>query len=332
MDEIINKVVLKLEGKMSNDDIRNVRDAMQIVLAGYKVEALTTEIAPYTYQLPDCYKMFMASKVMDGRMSERSKEQYRLCLEKMLYRLQLPVEQITSNHLRAYILEISQKPNGKRLAAATLNQRKSIIRSFFAWLTEEEYITKNPALRLHQEKVNRRPEPVFTDIQIETIRDGCGNIRDEAIINLLTSSGIRITECVELKKDDIDLDERSAIVFGKGGKYRTVYFDARTEFALRQYLASRDDDSEYLFVSVRKPHGKIKPNAVRCRMSRISDSTGISKIHPHRFRHTLATGLAEKGMPLPEVQQILGHTKIDTTMRYTHVSTSKVKQAYERYA
>ena len=332
MNEIINKVTLKLEGKLSDQDLRLVRDTLQMVLTGYTVEPVCTEVVPYEYQLPDCYRYFLAAKTMDGRMSAKSRQQYQLCLEPMLRRMQLPVEQITANHLRAYLLEISTKPDGKQLSPATMNQRKSIIRSFFAWLAEEEYIQKDPSLKLHQEKVNRKPEPVFTDLQMEQIRAACKNIRDEAVMCFLVSSGVRITECVELKKEDVDLDQREAVVLGKGNKYRTVYFDARTEFALRKYLNSRKDDSPYLFVSLRAPYDQIKPGAIRSRMMKISKETGIEKIHPHRMRHTMATNLVEKGCDITDVQQMLGHTKLDTTMRYTHTSKKKVKAAHERYA
>lgn len=331
MNEVINKVTLKLEGKLSDQDLRLVRDTLQMVLTDYEVKQVTTELAPYEYRLPDCYKYYMAAKTMDGRLSEKSREQYKLCLEAMLYRLQLPVEQITANHLRAYLMEISVK-NGKQLSASTMNQRKSIIRSFFSWLAEEEYISKDPSLRLHTERVSRKPEPTFTDLQMEQIRSACSCIRDMSIISFLVSSGVRITECVQLKKEDVDLDQREAVVLGKGNKFRTVYFDARTEFELRRYLQTRTDDSPYLFVTRRRPYRDVDPNTVREIMSNISKKTGITKIHPHRFRHTMATNLVEKGCDITDVQQMLGHTKLDTTMRYTHTSKKKVKAAHERYA
>lgn len=332
MDEIINKVVVRLEGQLSKEDIRKVRDAMQMVMIGYNVEPISTEVVKYDYQLPECYRYYMAAKTMDGKLSEKSVEQYKLCLESMLHRLQLPVGQITAKHLRGYLLEISHKPDGTRLAAATLNQRKSIIRSFFQWLSEEDFITNNPALRLHHEKVSVKPEPVFTDIQLEEIRDACDRVRDAAIIELLVSSGIRINECSCLKKEDVDLDSREATVLGKGSKYRTVYFSARAEFLIRSYLQSRTDDSPYLFVTLRNPHRMLKTNSIRDIMKKISNESGIPKIHPHRFRHTMATNLVEKGCDITDVQQMLGHTKLDTTMRYTHTSKKKVKAAHERFA
>ena len=331
MDEIINKVVLNLEGKLSDDDIKKVRNAMVSVMINYDFAPKSTEIVPYDYQLPDCYRYFMAAKKMDGKMSARSERQYRMCLESMLYRFQLPVDKITKDHLRGYILEISVKPNGKNIAASTLNQRKSIIRSFFSWLYEEEYISKNPSLFLHGEKINLKPEPVFTDMEMEKIRAACSCIRDQAIITFLVSSGVRITECVELKKEDVDLDNREAVVLGKGRKYRTVYFDARTEFLLRTYLSERTDDDPHIFVTRRKPYKDVEPNSVRYIMSKISKATGIAKIHPHRFRHTMATNMVEKGGSISDVKEILGHSKVETTMRYTHSSKAKVKSEYKKY-
>lgn len=332
MNEILNKVTLQLEGKLSDQDLRKVREALQRVLTGYNVEPISTDLAPYEYQLPDCYRYYIAAKTMDGKMSERSRQQYKLCLESLLYTLRLPVDQITANHLRAYLLQISTKPDGSRLAPATLNQRKSILRSFFAWLAEEEYISKDPSLKLHQEKVSRKPEPIFNEIQLEQIRAACKCDRDRAIISFLVSSGVRITECIELKKSDIDLDQREAVILGKGGKYRTVFFDARTEFVIRRYLETRTDDDPHLFVTRRKPYKEVEANTVRYIMVNLSKTTGIEKIHPHRFRHTMATNLVERGCDITDVQQMLGHNKLDTTMRYTHTSKRKVKAAHEKYA
>lgn len=331
IDAAINEVILKLSTQLSDQDLRLVRDTMQMVLTGYRIEPVKAEVVPYEYKLPDVYGYYMAAKTMDGRMSVTSRTQYKICLERMLYRLQLPVDQITANHLRAYILEISQKPDGTRLAPSTLNQRKSIIRSFFQWLAEEEYITKNPALRLHHERVSQKPEPVFTDIQMEQIRGACTNQRDKAIISILISSGMRITECMSLKRADVDLDQREAVVLGKGRKYRTTYFDARTEFDLRTYLSSRTDDSPYLFVTLKNPIKNVDPDSVRDRMWRIARSTGIAGIHPHRFRHTMATNLVEAGCDVTDVQQMLGHASLNTTMHYTHTSKAKTKSAHRRY-
>lgn len=332
MDEILNKVTMQLEGKLSDQDLRQVRDALRIVLTGYKVEPISAALAPYEYQLPECYQYYIAAKAMDGKMSERSRRQYKMCIESLLYTLRLPVDQITTSHIRAYLLQISTKPDGTHLAAATMNQRKSIIRSFFAWLTEEEYISKDPSLKLHQEKVSRKPEPIFNDIQMEQIRAACKCDRDRAIISFLVSSGVRVTECVELKKSDVDLDQREAVVLGKGGKFRTVYFDARTEFEIRRYLETRTDDDPHLFVTRRKPYKEVDPSTIRATMANISKETGIAKIHPHRFRHTMATNLVERGCDITDVQQMLGHNKLDTTLRYTHTSKKKVKAAHEKYA
>lgn len=332
MDEIINKVILKLEGKLSDQELRLVRDTMQMVLTGYKVDKISTEVAPYEYQLPECYKMYMAAKIMDGKLSERSRVLYRDVLERMLRTLQLPVEQITANHLRGYILQMATGPNGRRIAPATLNNRKSIIRSFFQWLTEEEYISRDPSLRLHQERVSRKPEPIFTDIQMEQIRAACHTLRDLAMVDFLASSGVRITECCELKMADLDLDNREAVVYGKGGKYRTVYFDARAEYSLRSYLKSKKAVTEYVFTINRAPFSPCTRQGTARMLKEIEKETGIAGIHPHRFRHTMATKMVEKGCDITDVQQMLGHTKLDTTMRYTHTSKQKTKLAHEKYA
>ena len=323
---------LKLNGVLEPEQIRTVKELLDIYTLGYDIKPLTTDLTISEYQLPQAYYIYMAAKEQDGKMKAGTREQYRSCLEKMLYRLRLPLEQITVNHLRLYIHEIStDHRTGKSLAKATINQRKAIIKSFFRWLYEEEYIQKDPSVRIRSERTDSKPRTAYKDTQIEALRLASTDPRTRAIIDLLTSSGIRIAECVRLNRSDIDLESRELTVLGKGEKWRTAYIDAATVVSLKAYLATRKDKSEALFVSSKAPHKRLSAGAIRRVLHKLSAVTGIEDIIPHRFRHTTATRAIDRGMPIESVQVMLGHEEISTTLRYAHVSNEKVKRDHQTY-
>ena len=327
-----NGFCLKLNGVLEPEQIKAVKELLDIYTMGFEIKPITTDMTVSEYQLPQAYYIYMASKEQDGKMKSGTREQYRMCLEKMLFRLRLPLELITVNHLRLYIHEISTDARtGKPLSKATLNQRKAIIKSFFKWLYEEEYIQKDPSVRIRSERTDSKPRTAYKDTQIEALRLASKDPRTRAIIDLLTSSGIRIAECVRLNRDDIDLESRELTVFGKGEKWRTAYIDAAAVVSLRAYLATRSDDSEALFVSSKAPHKRLSAGAIRRILHKLSAVTGIEDIIPHRFRHTTATRAIDRGMPIESVQVMLGHEEISTTLRYAHVSNEKVKRDHQTY-
>lgn len=331
-DAFVDGFCLQLASLFGPEDIKRIKDSLYVYSLGYTITPITTELATADYQLPQAYFVFMAAKAQDGKMSEMSRRQYKSCIEDMLYFLRLPVEKITVNHLRMYLQDISKnKKTGKELSTETLNQRKSIIKSFFRWLYEEEYIEKDPSVRIKREKAHSKPREQYADTDIEQIRNACENVRDKAIVDLLASSGIRISECVGLNKSDIDLEERELTVYGKGGKWRTAYMDAKAVISIRKYLESRSDDNEALFITLRKPYKRVSAAAVRRCLHGLTDESGVKDIIPHRFRHTVATNAINKGMPIESVQQLLGHSEIDTTVRYAHVSKEKVKIDHQKY-
>lgn len=330
MSSFVDGFMLKAQHVLSPKDAAAIRDLLETYSMDFTITPATTEMITGCYQIPQAFYIFMAAKEQDGKMSARSAEQYSMCLVDMLQYLQMPLERITVNHIRLYLNDLNRR-NGKPLAAATMNQRKSIIKSFFGWLTEEEYIEKNPTLRIKREKDNAKPREAYKDIQIEEIRDGVTNKRDRAIVDLLLSSGIRVSECAGLKRSDIDFAERTAKVYGKGGKWRTAYFDGRTEYSLKEYLRTRDDDSTALFVSVRKPHKPISARAIEKCLKKCGNRVGIEQVIPHRFRHTMATTAIDRGMPLESVQALLGHARIETTMHYVHMTRAKVTRDYQTY-
>lgn len=328
----VDEFCFRIGARFDGEQLRFIREQLEIHVMGYEVKPVVTDLVTTDYQLPKEYFLYMATKQQDGKLSKKSFEQYKMCLTKMLYDLCLPLNGITVNHLRMHIAKISVNKNtGRALSQTTLDQRKSIIRSFFQWLYEEEYIDKDPSIRIKPVRADVKPREAYQDTQIESLRDACITDRDRAIVDLLTASGIRVAECSSLDREDLDIERREIKVFGKGGKYRTAYLNARTVVSLQRYLEGRHDDNPALFVTLRKPYGRFKASGIRCMLHGLDPDVPVGNIIPHRFRHTMATNAVTNGMPIESVQALLGHSMISTTMRYAHVSRHKVKRDHDLY-
>lgn len=230
--------------------------------------------------------------------------------------------------MRGYLAEY-QEANGS--SKVTIDNIRRILSSFFAWLEDEDYIMKSPVRRIHKIKTAKIIKEAFSDEHLEVLRDTCNEIRNLAIVELLISSGMRVGELVKLNQDDINFNERSCIVFGKGSSEREVYFDAKAKIHLWQYLQSRKDENSALFVSLRAPYKRLEIGGVELLLRKLGQQAAINNVHPHRFRRTLATMAIDKGMPIEQVQKLLGHVKIDTTMHYALVNQSNVKMAHRRF-
>lgn len=323
---------LKLQPYFKEDQIEKIKNLLNVYSLNYSITPVSINLVNTEYEIPEAYYIYMAAKEQQGRMSKKSKQQYSLCLQDMLKYLSLPLNEITINHLRLYIQYISKnKRTGKALSTETLNQRKSIIRSFFKWLYQEQYIQKDPSIRIKREKAHTKPREEYSDIDIEQIRRACKHPRDIAIVDLLISSGIRVAECAGLNIKDVNLDKREIIVYGKGGKWRTVYIDAKTVVSLQNYIKEREDSNEALFVSLRSPHKRLSTSGIRRRLHELTEKSGVENIIPHRFRHTMATTAINRGMPIESIQSILGHSQLETTMHYAHILDDKVKQDHQKY-
>lgn len=235
---------------------------------------------------------------------------------------------ITTENLRTYLAEYYEK---NCCSKVTLDNIRRILSTFFSWLEDENYIIRSPVKRIHKIKTGKVVKETYTDENIEILRDNCKGIRDLAIIDLLNSSGIRVGELVKLNRKDINFNDRECIVLGKGEKQRKVYFDAKTKIHLQKYLELRKDDNEALFVSLLNPHNRLQISGVEIRLRQLGRSLNIDKVHPHKFRRTLATKAIDKGMPIEQVQQLLGHQKIDTTLQYAMVNQSNVKISHRKY-
>lgn len=278
-------------------------------------------------QTPDMVDLFLASKRVEG-CSEKTLTYYKATIEASINEIGKQIRHITTEDLRSYLTEYQRKRHSSRV---TIDNIRRILSSFFSWLEDEDYILKSPVRRIHRVKTSTVIKETYTDEALETMRDNCTELRDLAMIDLLASTGMRVGEMVLLNQDDIDFNERECIVFGKGDKERLVYFDARTKIHLQNYLASRTDTEQALFVSLKAPYKRLQIGGVESRLREMGKRLDIPKVHPHKFRRTLATVAIDKGMPIEQLQQLLGHQRIDTTLIYAMVKQSNVKLAHRKY-
>lgn len=271
--------------------------------------------------------LFIAAKRVEG-CSEKSLKYYSVTILTMLQEVGKEIRHILTDDLRLYLTEYQAKRDSSKV---TIDNIRRILSSFFSWLEDEDYILKSPVRRIHKVKTTASIKEIYTDEELELMRDNCESVRDLAIIDLLASTGMRVGEMVLLNREDIDFTERECIVLGKGDKERPVYFDARTKLHLRQYLDERCDENPALFVSLKAPYNRLNIGGVEVRIREMGQKLGIKKTHPHKFRRTLATTAIDKGMPIEQVQRLLGHQRIDTTMMYAQVKQNNVKIAHRKY-
>lgn len=272
-------------------------------------------------------RLFLEAKKIEG-CSERTLQYYRVTIEHMLSQIKTPIRRMTTEELRRYLVEYQKINNCSNV---TVDNVRRNISSFFSWLEEEDFVLKSPMRRIHKIKTRQVVKEVISDENIEKMRDGCGRIRDLAMIDLLYSTGIRVGELVNLNIENVNLEQRECIVYGKGDKERKVYFDAKAKIHLQEYIESRTDNNPALFVTLDAPHDRLKISGVEIRLRKLGRALHIDRIHPHKFRRTMATRAIDKGMPIEQVQKILGHSQIDTTMQYAIVNQINVKTSHQKF-
>lgn len=271
--------------------------------------------------------MFLTAKQIEG-CSERTIQYYRVTIENLLEKTDVPIRKMSTELLREYLSEYQLKNNCSRVTVDNVRRNLS---SFFSWLEEEDHILKSPIRRIHKIRTKSIVKEVISDENIEILRDNCGTLRDLAIIDLLFSTGMRVGELVNLDINDLNFEERECVVYGKGDKERKVYFDARTKLHLQQYIDSRQDKNQALFVTLNSPYERLQISGVEIRLRKLGRKLNLDRIHPHKFRRTMATRAIDKGMPIEQVQKLLGHQQIDTTMQYAMVNQNNVKASHKRY-
>lgn len=270
---------------------------------------------------------FISAKKIEG-CSVKTLHYYQSSIEHLFATIQKNINEINTNDIRCFLAEYQER---RKLSKVTIDNLRRIFSSFFSWLEDEDYIAKSPVRRIHKVRTDSLVKEVLSDENLEILRDNCKEIRDLAMIDLLASTGMRVGELVKINRKDIDFHERQCVVFGKGNKEREVYFNARTKIHLKQYLEQRTDSNPALFVSLSKPNTRLTINGVEVRLRNLGKKVNIAKVHPHKFRRTLATMAIDKGMPIEQVQKLLGHVKIDTTLHYAMVNQTNVKMAHRKY-
>ena len=321
--QIKNDIIQKTLSFLDNEQIERLTKIIENAFIDYDV----VEKANINQLEQDYVQLFLASKRIEG-CSEKTLKYYKETIQLMIESINKTVKKITTEDIRRYLTEYQMR---RKSSKVTIDNIRRILSSFFSWLEDEDYILKSPVRRIHKIKTATNIKETYSDESLELMRDNCEEIRDLAIIDMLASTGMRIGEMVLLNRDDINFYERECVVFGKGDKERIVYFDAWTKIHLQNYLNSRIDDNPALFVSLKSPFDRLTIGGIESRLRSFGKKLGLNKVHPHKFRRTLATQAIDKGMPIEQLQKLLGHKRIDTTLQYAMVKQSNVKITHRRY-
>lgn len=315
-----NQLIMKIEQQMLSHLDNNQMKQLHTVLTSCIEE---TDAQPNV----DHVQLFLAAKRVEG-CSEKTIRYYDSTLRNVLKTVNKDVLQITTDDLRLYL---DSYQSNRSAGKTTIDNIRRILSSFFAWLEDEDYILKSPVRRIHKVKTCKTVKETYSDEALEIMRDHCDSIRDLALIDILASTGMRVGELVLLNRDDIDFANRECVVLGKGNKQRKVYFDARAKIHLQDYLRSRTDENPALFVSLQRPYNRLQIRGIEIRLHELGERLNLCRIHPHKFRRTLATMAIDKGMPIEQVQQLLGHQSVDTTLQYAMVNQANVKQSHKKF-
>ena len=326
-ETIIQTVLDGMRAVLTENQLDLLTDVTRKALSECEITPKATEEEQRNKENVELLGAFISSKKVEG-CSDKTIHYYKSSIEKLIATVKKNVCDIATNDIRCYLAE-QQEQRG--LSKVTIDNLRRIYSSFFSWLEDEDYITKSPVRRIHKVRTDALVKEVLTDENIEVLRDSCQELRDIAMIDLLLSTGMRVGELVKINRDDIDFQERQCVVFGKGNKEREVYFNARTKIHLKKYLEQRTDSNPALFVSLHEPHTRLTISGVEVRLRQLGKRVNLNKVHPHKFRRTLATMAIDKGMPIEQVQKMLGHVKIDTTLHYAMVNQTNVKMAHRKF-
>lgn len=331
MENFANEFVSKLDGKISDEALRTVLQELKVFTSNYDISQRETHVVPYQNNIPDCYRVYMVAKKIEG-MSPESMKTYNFYLTDFFEHINRPFEQVTTNDIRIYLYE-TQKRTG--ISNRTLDGKRLVINTFMDWCWKEGYIPNNPCASIKPIKFEEKPREPLSNMELEIVRDACENYRDKAMIELFYSTGCCLSEMVNLKISDIDFTSKEVHLFGKGSKHRTSYLNAKAEYMLKKYFElerPKDSISDSVFVIFRKPYNEMHKGSIYARVKAIQKRSGIERsLFPHLLRHTMATDALNRGMNVAEVKEILGHENLDTTMIYAKISHDSVKFNHKRY-
>ncbi|MBD5213837.1 MAG: tyrosine-type recombinase/integrase [Bacteroidales bacterium] len=326
-ERIIEGIVTQLHDDLNQTQIQKLRKALMEEMDGYEVVLAPCQQEKAKQANGELLESFVSAKRIEG-CSEKTLNYYRNTINALLGTISIELREVTTNDIRRYLAEFQEKRNSSK---TTIDNIRRIFSSFFSWLEDEDYIVKSPVRRIHKVRSEITVKETISDEELETLRDSCGELRDLAMIDFLVSTGVRVGELVKINRNDINFNERQCVVLGKGNKERTVYFNARAKVHLQNYLATRTDSETALFVSLTNPNTRLTISGVENRLRELGKVAKVGRIHPHKFRRTLATMAIDKGMPIEQVQRLLGHCKIDTTLHYAMVNQNNVKIAHRKF-
>lgn len=325
-EPIISEILQEMLPVLDNAQLAKLKGVLEHKLWNVEIVKKTVEDS-FDKSNKEFTELFISAKRVEG-CSSKTLRCYLATINKMTDTVGKHITKITTEDLRKYLSDYHEENNCSK---SNIDNIRRILSSFFSWLEDEDYILKSPVRRIHKIKFSKTVKDIYTDEMLESMRDNCDSLRDLAIIDMLASMGMRVGELVHLNIGDIDFENRECVVLGKGSKERPVYFDARTKIHLKNYLESRNDNNPALFVSMLKPYNRLKISGAEIRLRKLGRKIDITKVHPHKFRRTLATRAIDKGMPIEQVQKLLGHSKIDTTMQYAMVDQENVKLSHRKF-
>lgn len=325
-NQVITEILQQMLPCLNNMELGKLQRVLESTLIKYNI-VKSEQIETENISNSNFVELFLAAKKVEG-CSEKTLKYYCATIETMIMAINKSVKQITTDDLRDYLTIHQTEKNSSKV---TIDNIRRILSSFFSWLEDEDYIIKSPVRRIHKVRTGINIKETYSDETLELMRDKCTELRDLAIIDMLASTGIRVGELVLLNREDINFSERECVVFGKGNKERIAYFDARTKIHLQNYLEIRTDLNPALFVSLKSPHERLQISGVEQRLRNFGKRLNIPKVHPHKFRRTLATMAIDKGMPIEQLQRLLGHSRIDTTLQYAMVKQNNVKIAHRKF-
>ena len=326
-DQFVNGFISNLYDKIPEEVLKTIQNELFVYVENYDLKQRETTVGKYTGYLPECYKVYFVSRKIEG-LSDKTLEQYRLYLDDFFFAINKNLDEITANDIRIYLYKVQKQRN---ISDRTLDSRRAAIHAFFTWTADEGYIAKNPCRSIKKIKYERKERKGLTDIELEKVRMACKTIREKALVEFLYSTGARVTEACTIRISDVDFEKGEVWLFGKGNKHRKSYITAKCALYLSEYLNSRDDESEYLFVSERRPHNSLKKEAIERVIRNLGKRSEIGRdLYPHLFRHTVATNMLRKNAPITDVQKMLGHVNVNTTMVYAKTCDEDVKRSHSK--
>lgn len=321
-EQFVNEFVASVSSNFDEDTLRKIFKKLTVFVNGYEIKPVETSVALYVDYIPECYQTYFVTRKIEG-MSMKSLEMYDLYLKDFFRQVHKPFKAITTNDIRVYLYNVQTQ---RGISNRSLDCRRTVINAFFEWCCNEEYINRNPCRNIKKIKFEEKERKPLSAIELEELRNACTSIRDKALVEFMYSTGCRVSEVVNMNKADVNFETKEVVLFGKGNKHRTAYLNAKAELALKSYLEIRTDDNEALFVSDRKPHKRLSKFGIEKRIGQLGELAGIERrVFPHLIRHTTASDGLNRGMGIEEVQAILGHESIATTMIYAKVSKNNVK-------